>query len=452
MNFASSAAYLITFLSAANNVRSEKEHAVYGVDVSYPMHHRNVSKNFDWHPWNNDPSIEVPDEYEGMVVQPLGDRQKVYDDLISGCVEHYGERGLRCVDSEKDRVEMSLRQPKGMHNYTKLGYTKIRAPEHVFKLINDFWKANKGKEKTEDWHVGNTYVNHWESPSYMVSVQDETLEGGGYVLQQHIWNAARDTISEWTGQQLAECSLYGIRIYKENAVLATHVDRLPLVSSAIINVDQDVDEPWPLEVIGHDGIAVNVTMEPGDLVLYESHSVLHGRPFPLKGRFMANVFIHFEPIGPVGEQIDVDEDLPGYIIRGSEEEKNWRRQNPKGYSLRQTSFTTGTTPVHKAATVGDSQSIKTLLKDKAHLVNARDINGWMPLHEAARAGNFETVQTLLDYGADLNARTKGDDGRGAAGGTPLWWALKYHPEDHKMVQLLKDRGAKKIGPGEKSEL
>ena len=41
-----------------------------------------------------------------------------------------------------------------MHNYTKLGYTKIRAPEHVFKLINDFWKANKGKEKTEDWHVG----------------------------------------------------------------------------------------------------------------------------------------------------------------------------------------------------------------------------------------------------------------------------------------------------------
>lgn len=74
------------------------------------------------------------------------------------------------------------------------------------------------------------------------------------------------------------------------------------------------------------------------------------------------------------------------------------------------------------------------------------------LQEAARAGNFETVQTLLDYGADLNARTKGDDGRGAAGGTPLWWALKYHPEDHKMVQLLKDRGAKKIGPGEKSEL
>ena len=117
----------------------------------------------------------------------------------------------------------------------------------------------------------------------MLSVENEELDGGGFVLKQHIWNAARDTISEWTGQQLAECSLYGIRIYKEGAVLAPHVDRLPLVSSAIINVDQDVDEPWPLEVIGHDGIAVNITMKPGDLVLYESNSIIHGvsllRPF-----------------------------------------------------------------------------------------------------------------------------------------------------------------------------
>lgn len=58
--------------------------------------------------------------------------------------------------------------------------------------------------------------------------------------------------------------------------LSFDTDRLPLVSSAIINVAQDVDEPWPLEVIGHDGKAYNVTMLPGDLVLYESHSIIHG--------------------------------------------------------------------------------------------------------------------------------------------------------------------------------
>jgi prolyl 4-hydroxylase len=54
------------------------------------------------------------------------------------------------------------------------------------------------------------------------------------------------------------------RVYKEGAVLAPHVDRLPLVTSAIINVASDLDEAWPLEVYSHDGVAHNVTMMPGE--------------------------------------------------------------------------------------------------------------------------------------------------------------------------------------------
>jgi prolyl 4-hydroxylase len=164
----------------------------------------------------------------------------------------------------------------------------------MFKLIKEFWDKNRDNGKPENWGTGNTYTNNWQSMTLMVSVEDTKLRGGGAALKQSIWDAGRDTIQEWTGQELTQCSLYGIRVYKGGSILATHVDRLPLVSSAIINVDQDVDEPWPLEVYGHDGKATNVTMMPGDMVLYESHSVLHGRPFPLKGRFMANIFIHFE--------------------------------------------------------------------------------------------------------------------------------------------------------------
>lgn len=100
----------------------------------------------------------------------------------------------------------------------------------------------------------------------MISVEDSKLRGGGSALKQHIWSAARDTIQEWTGEELTQCSLYGVRVYYEGSVLAPHVDRLPLVSSAIINVAQDLDEPWPLEVVSHDGKAHNVTMEPGMLL------------------------------------------------------------------------------------------------------------------------------------------------------------------------------------------
>jgi len=131
---------------------------------------------------------------------------------------------------------------------------------------------------------------------------------------------------------LKESSLYGIRVYKENSILATHVDRMPLISSCIINVAQDVEEDWPIEVIGHDGKAHNITMEPGDMVLYESHSVLHGRPFALKGKFYANVFIHFEPLEPYAEQqqgtTGHPDDLPLYIQEGSVEAKYWREDHP----------------------------------------------------------------------------------------------------------------------------
>ena len=86
------------------------------------------------------------------------------------------------------------------------------------------------------------------------------------------------------------------------------------------------------EVYDHNGIAHNVTLEPGDMLLFESHSAIHGmclssnntdvynlfwfcalrglmvsclssfqlyvgHPFPLKGRFHAMIFIHFEPTG-----------------------------------------------------------------------------------------------------------------------------------------------------------
>jgi prolyl 4-hydroxylase len=95
---------------------------------------------------------------------------------------------------------------------------------------------------------------------------------------------------------------------------------------------------------------------------------------------MANVFVHFEPIGPVGEDIKIDPDLPQYVIRGSEQEQVWRRENPNGYKIMESTYTTGSTSVHQAAIRGDAEAVRKLLEEKGHLVNARDINGWMPLH------------------------------------------------------------------------
>lgn len=58
-----------------------------------------------------------------------------------------------------------------------------------------------------------------------------------------------------------------------------HVDTVfTHVVSCIINVDQDVEEDWQMLILDHDDNEHWVTMKPGDMLLYESAKMLHGRP------------------------------------------------------------------------------------------------------------------------------------------------------------------------------
>lgn len=54
------------------------------------------------------------------------------------------------------------------------------------------------------------------------------------------------------------------------------------------------------------------------------------------GKYFANCFLHFEPLGPLDPEID-DEgrdpsiDIPPYLMHGSYWERTWKSQNPKGW-------------------------------------------------------------------------------------------------------------------------
>ena len=87
----------------------------YGVDVSFPMHHAQVSTNYMWLEHNLHPDTSTtPKQYDGMVQQPLGNRQDFYKEYLEGCMKANGQRGSRCKSNEMDRVSMSLRQPQSM--------------------------------------------------------------------------------------------------------------------------------------------------------------------------------------------------------------------------------------------------------------------------------------------------------------------------------------------------
>ncbi|CAB9529888.1 Ankyrin Repeat [Seminavis robusta] len=447
----------------------------YGMDVSWPIH-GSISERNDF---------RRPEDRFAK-----NSRHDTYIKHLQGCRAHYGKfskaAARTCDTYEFDRLLMNKRQPQSMENYTDVGFKKIRAPPRVAKIIQDFWEQNKDKQVPEVWPEGNIYLNHWESPSMMVSVDDTGLRGSGYHLKRNIWDSAQSTISQWAGgQDVTPVSMYGIRVYTNGSLLVPHVDRLPLVASAMINVAQEVEEDWPMEVYSHKtGMAHNVTLHPGDMLLFESHSVVHGRPFPLKGKFYAMIFIHFEPTGRTAlkQRVGVDEQyrqavqdgvggqssseqsslLPPYIRRFSPEEEHWQRENPGGWrspAMSPASFElqpddNGNSAAeeqqpkqpeeHQAARDGDIAYWEAALDKAANqykLVNRRDAYGWQPIHESATNGREDLVDLLLRHGANINART-----HGGRGGTPLFLAQHKLGSHHPIVSFLVDRGALSIPP------
>ena len=130
-------------------------------------------------------------------------------------------------------------------------------------------------------------------------------------LKNRITEDFEQLISEWIGQPVVYSAGFGARTYLRNATFAAHVDRFDThIASAIINLDQQVEEDWPVVICDHEGNAHAIPLHAGQALLYESARLLHSRPHPLQGDFYTNFFIHFKPkhweklmVRPHAEQI-----------------------------------------------------------------------------------------------------------------------------------------------------
>jgi hypothetical protein len=109
---------MVLALTASSSFNSKNNHP-YGADVSFPMHQDHVTTNYDWLPHNTLPQLyKSPEGYVTMPIQPLGNRQEIYSEYIRGCIEFYEIHGRRCLDTERERINMNKRQPQSMVNYT----------------------------------------------------------------------------------------------------------------------------------------------------------------------------------------------------------------------------------------------------------------------------------------------------------------------------------------------
>ena len=204
----------------AETTTAEKgEEVTYGLDVSFPAHYR-VSTNYN----KNGPSEDASYRAAAGTDEPLqilGNRQELYLNHLNGCRERFSSTGdsYLCDGYEYDRMLMNRRQPQSIINMTEIGFQKVRAPEHLIQLVEEFWKANQLIQTEEHWGIGNSYHNYWKSPTMMVSVDDSGLRGSGAKLKREIWAALSAVMEEWTQQELQPSSLYGVRVYRQGAVM-----------------------------------------------------------------------------------------------------------------------------------------------------------------------------------------------------------------------------------------
>ncbi|GAC1374635.1 MAG: hypothetical protein NVSMB40_11830 [Aquirhabdus sp.] len=93
----------------------------------------------------------------------------------------------------------------------------------------------------------------------------------------------------------------------------------------------------------------------------------------------------------------------------------------------------GRSPLHYAASTGNTDEVSRLLSDGIN-VNAVDDNGWSSLHFAAQANSVEVATQLISMGAEVNAIDSN-------GNSPLFKAVFNSQGNGDLIKILRSAGA-----------
>lgn len=192
--------------------------------------------------------------------------------------------------------------------FSSLGFSKGRLPNDVFASMGAFYYNNRHNVVNEEWEGKGFFVNWWEADVKFVPIPWKLKE---------MWQLRLATlVSAWSGVEVEQTSMYGLRQYEGGARLLSHVDRKPTHAvSLIVNVAQDnLANPWPVEVFDHADRLHEVTMVPGDIIYYESAKNLHSRNRPLTcregGCSFVNLFTHYRPADDGDQWFNNFDDMP----------------------------------------------------------------------------------------------------------------------------------------------
>jgi len=170
--------------------------------------------------------------------------------------------------------------------YLKMNFTK-KLRDALLPLYEEKKKTHMEQHEPIAGGYTNIHINHFDKLN-LHQFQDV------YVT---VVSEMKQVLQWWVGAKLKHTSTFGIRIYRRHGMLINHVDRMDThLASAVLQVAQQCDGGWPLEVVRENGERYEVYLQPGEMVLYEGAKIQHGRPMRFNGTEFANIFSHFAPI------------------------------------------------------------------------------------------------------------------------------------------------------------
>lgn len=181
-------------------------------------------------------------------------------------------------------------------HFTPTGFKRMRLPAELHSYMQRWLRANKNSSRPESSQpaFGFNCNTGYDNDDWVVPYRPITEEDGRQFAALSEW--IRAALSQWTGQNVNErTAVYGARQYHRGSICGMHTDAMQTHAfSAIYQLDQQgMDQPWGLDYVTHGGEEGRAFMEPGDVMLYESASSIHGRKTPLRGDEFTNVFFHF---------------------------------------------------------------------------------------------------------------------------------------------------------------
>ena len=197
---------------------------------------------------------------------------------------------MKLTDSQ-DRWDawMFIAQARLMRNFTARQWEVVKAPAEVHSKILAQVRASLGRARPEASLGGQAAHSGVRGPN-----EPDFLE------QEHLNYWALDVLKPlheaWAGVELEPTSVYGVRLYRDGATLADHLD-IPEthVISSVFHIDSDVDEPFLLEIEDATGAYAGVDLKPGDMMFYESAKCFHRRSAPMRGTYYGSLFLHYRP-------------------------------------------------------------------------------------------------------------------------------------------------------------